>query len=148
MNLIFCCCFNDPPFYKYKNEKDDFFECAKINWVLDKICSKEEFLMEKHNITWQKRYSYRLFIMTVLFIIFIVFPQTLYIIYYQIYISKTFVKNAFYLMDLLMSFCLVLIMIFYVKLNRAFKGLIDLLLMITLLIVFIIYSIKILSYIW
>ena len=84
----------------------------RINWFIDKIITKEQFLMEKHNISKLKMNIIRLFILLTIIINFYVFPTTLYLISTLMFLFKIPLLERFLFLNIsvsLIAFCLTLI---------------------------------------
>ena len=78
LNFIFCCFLNDSP--SFKAIEDEEKNTTRINWLIDKLITKEEFLNEKHHIYPFMQNIYKICVILLIFGNFYVFPQTLYFI--------------------------------------------------------------------
>lgn len=126
LNIFFCFCLSPPPVYFLKdNAHKNESIVANINWVKDQKISKEDFIKEKHGVSNIKIMSVRVLCGLVLFLLFYIFPFSLYILYTFISKSKKSVDDKFLLWNAIMSTLLVLLVIFYVKTNFLVKGIMN-----------------------
>ncbi len=92
---MFCFCFSGPIIYKPADESPD--SQPGINWFKEQKISKTKFLYERHYISIARLYYTRLIIFLLIFFLFYVFPNCLFIIYSIIGYDKEKINNNFFL---------------------------------------------------
>lgn len=128
---------NEPPYYKSKNFDNEDLSLNKINWITDKLVSKEEFLYEKFGISNLRQNIYRVIIFILILLLNYAFPCTVSIFCYYLGVQTRTVKNEFLTYNSLVSAVSIILVIFYVKsswTNKAFSTLCVLSLFILMLI--------------
>ncbi len=141
LNFIFCCCFNDSP--SFKAIEDEEKNTTHINWFIDRLITKEEFLKEKHHIYPLKQNIYRMILILLIFGNFYLFPQTLYLIATLFIFPKLLLWNEFLLLNSLVTSLSVICIVIYSYLGWVKKAIFIGILMIFLLSYLIFYIMEI-----
>jgi hypothetical protein len=139
-----CFCFSGPPTYTPKDEvlnhPTEFI--ASINWIKDQQLTKEQFVYNKHRISYIRTYFIRSSFFVLLICGFYLLPDTIYKIFKLIGFNSKTISKDFIFYDLILSKVIIFTIIIFSKISIKFQNCCNTCLCLAILLFFMIYIIK------